>query len=1392
MAEKFLPLSSAEEDSDISWYKSFASGIVSGLIKIPEGVVSLGAELIDLGADTDTAADVEQFFDKINIFEEDAQERAIGKLTEAIVQVGVPGTVGFKLANKAARGLTAKVIKAKKNGAYADFKKSGSRGQLREALNKIQDLNKKAKYGRYTVGVMGGAAGEVFVADVENIGTFGDMFERGVTQLDRQESSGGDEASRKLLNRLKFGSESLLLTPVVFGIGKSSKLLAQRGQELAYSNSKFDRWLDKYIRAPFSPRGALSKELFADERIKQSLIATDSGRAKELVDNITKIVDGIYPKAEKIFGKSTTKERDQFYNLLNDSLFKGDLRKKINFKSIDDLLNLLKKTNVDKETRQSLVGNLNSAREEFVKLIDILDSNAKGVKFTEGSKQLQSILKSRTQGWIGTTYRMFEERNKLFKFFSRYRPTGEAEEAAINFFKTAIKKTNPKMGDDLLRREATAQVKNLITSVAKLNKPTPLQLNKYISKTMEGKPGGDFIKQVVDDTQLLPKELRDLFGEIRDPRYSIYNAMTNLSTKARTAAYLTSVLAKNDEVQKAGGRGFFWASEDAGRKALRSDITGIEFVNVGDVIKKLPGAEGLYNPLADKFTTKEIAEAILNINNVGDGLQGFVRGKDKEGAAAAASWLYRNLLIFPKGLSQLSKTVFSIPTHIRNMLSAVGFSGANGILFENPMLIKEAFSKGIDTSGLTKLGPNSSRAQEAYRELTQLGVVNSQVQIGDLKALLKDVKFGEQAANLDSILSPFMRRMTKLKDFFQGKYVAEDDTFKITNYVVELDRLKKQVAKGKAVNRNLIDLPENELILKFNNAKQNKTFTGTYDEFLDDFALKTEAANIVKNTVPNYSFVGSFVRTSRLLPVGNFMSFPSEMIRTSGNIIEQGLREMRHKPAAGIKVKGSNIGSTVTEQVLEKIIDPRTGAISYGKVISERVVKNNAIETGSYGVGIKRLLGMAAFSTAAPVALTEGAKALYDVSEEELQALRRFVPEWSKNSTLIPTRSEDGDLRYTDFSHTNAYDVINRPFRTVINNIQEGTLTDEQILEGFAGGLYEASAEIMNPFLSESIWTEASADIFLRNGRTEDGRRLYTDQTSLGDKISIINSHLIKALAPNMKPYTRVVQALTETPTERGEEYDVGPEIAGFMGLRAIKVNPLRSMDFKISEYQRGIRNSRREFTGGKFGVLKGGQVKPNDIIIQFAKSNNARFGVQQNMFLDLSAAEILGVNRNDLQRTFKERALSNESFRNLRNAKFDAYSPSEDIENKFRETARDLGGANPYRIVKPIIRRMIRDMNRVSLRNQLLFNVDDRIFRSEGSPRDGEEPNNSGPLDINNYLLDEIETPPLPPQPMPNAQVLQPQAPGNIMASGLTPIENALLSEEEKMIKLRQRGMIT
>ena len=1378
MAEEFLPLTKTEQDNDTSWYTSVAAGIASGIIKVPEGVFSLAAELIDLGADTNLAGDVDRFFDKLNPFEEVAEENGVGRLTEALIQVGVPGAIGFKAANKLARNMTARALKAKRANAFASFKNTKDRAKLSSALDKVKELNTKAKVPRFAVGLMGGAAGEVFVADVEKIGTFGDMFEGGPTQLDRDEAYGREEAARRLVNRLKFGSESIAFTPFVYGVGKSAKLLASRGKDLAYSNSRFARWLDKYVRAPFSPRGGLTEELFDEEKVKEALKASDQGAAKEIVDNITKEVDRLYPDAENIIGKSGRAERTKFFTSLNEVLFGGNIRKPLNKNALDDLLKQFDDLNVSAESKGNIVGSLNNARDEFVKLIDILDANAQGTKLNKGVSDLQTLLKDRVTNWIGGTYRIFEEPRKgFFTIFNRYTPTDEAKEGAIRFFREQIAKEAGDTGfnvatSDKYFREAKVQVESLLNAVRNKGKPKALALGEYVNKTMEGRPGADFVKQVIDGTGLPPKEIRQLLGEITDPRYSIYNAITNLSGVARTTAYLSSVVSKNNEIQKAGGRGFFWNSVEEGEQALRSNTTGIRMVPVDDIVKELPGSGKFVNPAAGKFTTVEIAEALKNANNIAGGLQGFVRGEGKEGAEAAVSWMYRNLLLFPKGVSQLAKTVFSIPTHLRNMFSAFGFAGANGTLFDTEFY-KSAFAEGIEVSGLLKVGPPSAKAQAAYRELLELGVVNSQVQIADLKALLTDVRLGQQVANIDTTVSPFMNKMRKVRDFFQGKYVSEDDTFKIANYVVELKRLKNYRANGRPVNRNVITLPESELNIKYNVARKNG-FKGTYDEFLDDFALKTEAADIVKNTVPNYAFVGSAVRTARLLPIGNFMSFPSEMIRTTTNIVEQGLKELRHVPAPGVRVKGSNIGLFVTE-----VLEDGT----------ERIVSNNARNLGTYKTGLTRLLGMATFTTGIPIALTEGAAAIYDVTKDELDALRRFVPEWSKNSTLIPIRDDDGELRYIDFSHSNAYDIISRPLRTVVNNIQQGDLTDEQLLTGFVNGVTEASAEIMNPFISESIWTEATADLIIRGGRTADGRRLYTEQTSAGDKAAIRFLHLGNALAPSYKQYVRLLQAATETPTKRGEELDVGPEIAGFMGLRPIKVDPLRSMGFKIANFQRGIRNARREFTGGYFGLLKGGPVEVNDIITRFAKSNNARFGVMQEMKKDINAAETLGVGSNELFREFNERQISDKNFYNLKSGKFEPYFPSEDIEERFREIARNLGTGNPYIAARPILRRMVTNMRQVSLDSPLLFTSEIPSFQEGGLVESGE------PLNIEDYLIPEIPTPPIPANVAganPNPQVIQTAQQPTVTQQGLTETEKIYLSPEEQQIVLRQRGMIT
>jgi hypothetical protein len=67
--------------------------------------------------------------------------------------------------------------------------------------------------------------------------------------------------------------------------------------------------------------------------------------------------------------------------------------------------------------------------------------------------------------------------------------------------------------------------------------------------------------------------------------------------------------------------------------------------------------------------------------------------------------------------------------------------------------------------------------------------------------------------------------------------------------------------------------------------------------------------------------------------------------------------------------------------------------------------------------------------------------------------------------------------------------------------------------------------------------------------------------------------------------------------------------------------------------------------------------------------------------------------------------------------------------------------------------------------------------------------------IDPEKYLIkDPRETsmvPPLPEQPMPSTSVVQTaQTIPNVMDTGLTPTEQALLSEEEKMIKLKDRGL--
>ena len=67
------------------------------------------------------------------------------------------------------------------------------------------------------------------------------------------------------------------------------------------------------------------------------------------------------------------------------------------------------------------------------------------------------------------------------------------------------------------------------------------------------------------------------------------------------------------------------------------------------------------------------------------------------------------------------------------------------------------------------------------------------------------------------------------------------------------------------------------------------TFTGARKTF--DQAVDEAAAWQIRNTYPTYSKVPEFVQNIRKLPFGNFVSFPAEMIRTTTNILDIGMKE---------------------------------------------------------------------------------------------------------------------------------------------------------------------------------------------------------------------------------------------------------------------------------------------------------------------------------------------------------------------------------------------------------------------------------------------------------------------------------------------------------------------
>ena len=1296
-----------EDNNEISGATAFAAGVGSGLIKTVEGVVSLGAELIDLGADTKLAADVEIFFDRLNPFEEIAEQRAVGKLTEALIQIGIPGGAGAKLATT----LASKAVRAKKAGKYVNHKASN----LKKGVKKAQDLNKLSKTQRFAAIVAGGAAGETLVADVEKIGTFGDLFEGGLTELDRDvRSDPSDDATRKLLNRIRFGTESTLLTPFVYGVGTGAKLLAKKGKELAYSNSSIERGLDKLASA-FRFRGTKPQEVAVAKQQQQARKMRDTNFSQEQVARIDKEVDKVFPEFRKVFNASSVAERKSFLKLLDEALFEGDLTKPVDpniIKSTREIINKRLGKEKGPEVATNIFTALGKTRTEFNNLLEIT-AQGPGSKTdlpVGVTKDLRQIMGNRVKNYIGNTFEIFE--NAEAGFFSKYKPTQDAIDRVKQIFiRYAAKNKNP-----ITELEADGMVNDIIKDVRKMNPgkdtlPTfayqdlapsakdPYALKTFAQTLEKSLPDGKKEIKIIGKGS---KAFRELFGEIEDVRHSIFEGMNRLSGIARKNQLFDEILDVDDAMKaKAtldtapGQRGFFHSTPLAAKRAFgtQSDI-----VKMDDYVKEYFKDGVLINRLSGTYTTKEIAEGFTSSANLQNWMRGEAKGQGILGQTASAAIRYG--LLTPKAGAQYAKTILSIPTHIRNFLSSAAFSVANGAIISDPRVFARAMRNAF---GIVQVGgPRKPLSQEKYREYLELGIVNTNVRLGDLRNLMKDVRFGEGNIATDSVLRPMLntlgkkvsRGVKKAGKFMQDLYVAEDDIWKIINYETQL------VKRG--------DLYKNAGIK------------------ISPDALKREVAQIVQDTVPNYAKVGEFVRGMRVSPFGNFMSWPSEIFRTGYGIFEQALKDLK---------------------------DPITGSIlrSTNPMRSE---------------GLRRLLGMTFVTGVLPYGLIKGSQAIFGVSNEEADAANEFVAPWAKDSQKIYFRDPETDqLYYSDWSKNNVYDTLTRPFQTVVRNIQEGIEDEDVLIKGFVEGIAQAAGQTASPFISESIYTEAFMDIVGREGRTREGKQLYNEQTPRPERMVIIMQHLGKTLAPTTQPFQRVKKAITGEPGRGSEIYEIPYELAGIFGFRGIKVDPKKSLGFKLFEYQRAISNSRGLFTG-EIDVTE--MKTASDVIERYFLANKKIFENRKKMLNTINNAQTIGLSPTESFEIFEKRGLQSD-YDEITAGQFDPFYPSDKLQDVFEDNARRGNVPNVFLEAEPTLRAIEAAMSNLTLFDD--FNLQLEYFLPDTDPQGQSAlPDTPGvnPANFNTATLNQ----------------------GTVGTTGLTSTEQALLSPEEQAIRLRQRGM--
>ena len=1323
----------ALSETDLGTVAGMTLGVGSGLLKIGQGIAESAGIGIDIGADwlsdkidtdirTDTLGFIEDNYPELEI------DTFAGKSAELVTQYGT----GYGIVKK----LLEKGIK-KRGKAYLKARQ--------HARKNYPTISKIAEYGAPA------ALSEPFVStsrDVTLLQAFG-LYDKPITRGD--DLSPAEKATNLLKQKLYFGAEGIptvggfavglpvvaklagktgikiggvasrtagaVIDPIARALGSSyspvppALRLIKKGFEKAYQATPLKKIppVSEWRLYSIKNRGRLGEQILGGLNWTLSSLRTNAQLTPDAMDLVRLSEDTISTVRRsindnlEIISKRVHDIADEMTSVAKDkSLFTQKVIQ-------EDLLNFI--TN-PKMSSDILPKGTRLAAKRIRNLLQGIKKEY--AKIRDGSKDaLDDAFKKDLDEYLTMSFKILKE------------GTGSVRTEAIRdvakFYVTRFKELPQykDLNNKQLQDIAEKRVNDLINLAEKENM-SAARLVTDASAHLAKDEG--FLKP----TEILPDVVKKLYGQIDDVRDRVLD----------TAIELGSAVAKKrmyDGLVRAGEGKWLFSSADelAKTKGVSTTLEPIEIGRKADV-QVAGNLNGFY-------TTPAIKKAIQEGGLWTDKLVDLP--------------LYRAFLQL-KGGAQISKTILSPVTQIRNVTSAAGFALANGHFGKGASLLESI--KFITRDLFIKDGKFDVQAlQKAMNEATEEGIVNSNLIQREIQLLAEDIAKGagrsritttDQLFNLIYQSRP-MQMLTKV-------YQSGDDIWKFYGYQFEKSRMS-------LIMNNIDD------VVRYHSEVLGKNFDvegflarvgkKSVDEVTDvdmEFAIRKIASNVIKNTYPNYNYVPTLVQNLRRLPIGNFISFPAEMLRTSANLLRYGVKEM---------------SST----------NPEVAAI-----------------------GAKRLIGFGTALLGIDRGLQEIGQALTGTTNEELEALQRsFVPNWNKEGPLMPiskTVNEDGDIliRYINTGYQNPYtSAVQGPFYVAMNAINNRQLTGQELDEAIFKGTMEGFGAMIEPFSGESIFYQNLNDVLPsgRNGETIAGRKVFFPEDNLGDKIAKSVYHVFwESLKPGVvdqinKFSKATINKFTKEGrdkyySQQGKEYDISDEAAAlFGGVRIYEVNVNDSFrKYEISEFANRISDSRAQLATGTTGIYNPNNSK-QDIVDEFYNYQLRNYKIFSEFNQVIEDAKALGVDRSFIIKALqKRRGITKSDIRSVINGVFNAANiPSVKPGSRFREIAKDknmsIKDVVPYKDLIKIQRKFMRVPLGLTDKE-----VEEFIFGKlfERYEEKLQEQSAAQPV-----------IPITPPQTIAaTPQVATSAVPGT--DQGLTPTEMALLSPEEQLIKLRQKGV--